>query len=466
MSPRPPNPLSYRRETCARMLRHLMRGESLTLIGVGSSGKSNVARHLARRDVREYHLGEQARGTVGVLVDFLHYTQADVVGMHSALVTALAEAAARADAPPEIAGCRADLLTLRRQTAEATTPNLSGPCVADALRLVYAAGMKQIFFLLDDFDRALQTAPAAALLSLRGFRDTHKGMLSYVAILRREMAYVRPDTREYEDFYELVLKPVIPVGAYDREDAEFMMQVLAAGSSAVTPAQRDAVFALSGGHPGLIRHIFNAVEAGKVDLAAKDVAAQLADRADVIVECDRIWECLADDEKDAALKLAASVAIETGDAGLARLIFKTLAKQQGAQAILFSPVFREYVLSQSPADDDDEAATRNANASHASATFDESNHAVTLDGRRIDLLDDVGYRLMVALWQGRNRAVPHRDLMEIVLTPRGASGRFRGPPEERLQAYMQDLMHRVNLPNRTFIRENADGSHTFIEVTR
>lgn len=445
------------------MLRHLMRGDSLTLIGVGSSGKSNVARHLARRDVREYHLGDAARGTAGVLVDFLHYTQADVVGMHSALVSALAEAAARTDAPASLAGCRSDLLILRRQTAEATTPNLSGPCVTDALRLVFSAGMRQIFFLLDDFDRALQTAPAAALLSLRGFRDTHKGMLSYVAVLRREMAYVRPNIQEYEDFYELVSKPVIAVGAYDANDAAFMMQVLAGGAQPLTPAHQDRVLELSGGHPGLIRHVFGAAQAGKVDLDARDAAAQLADRADVIVECDRIWESLAEDERDAATALATRHALDNAEAGLARLMYKTLAKQQGGQKMLFSPVFREYAAALATEDAADQPQENNPPA-RASMTFERETHSIVLDGRRIALEDDVGYRLVECLWGGRNRAVPHRDLMEIVLGPRGAAGRFRGPPEERLHAYMQDLLRRVNVPNRQYIRANADGSYMFMET--
>lgn len=461
MSARPPNPLSYRRETCARMLRHLTRGESLTLIGVGSSGKSNVARHLARRDVREYHLGDGARGVAGVLVDFLHYTQADVVGMHSALVTALAEAAARDDAPAELAGCRPDLLILRRHTAEATTPNLSGPCVTDALRLVYAAGMRQIFFVLDDFDRALQTAPAAALLSLRGFRDTHKGAFSYVAVLRREMAYVRPNIQEYEDFYELVSKPVIPVGAYDRADAEFMMQVLANDAAMLAPAQRDRVLELSGGHPGLIRHIYGAAASGKILLDAKDTAAHLADRADVMVECDRIWESLAEDEQTAAVALAAGGAIDLQDAGLARLTYKTLAKQQGAQTVLFSPVFREYALSR--IDATDASAESKTPPIRASMAFERDTHTITLDGRRIHLLDDIGFQLIECLWRGRNRAVPHRDLKEIVWQ-HGAASRFRGPPEERLDAHMQDLLRRVNLPNRLYVRANADGSYTFLET--
>lgn len=468
MTGRPDYPREFRRDICAGALKHLSRGDSLMLIGVGSSGKSNVARHLARRDVREYHLGEKARGTAGVLVDFLHYTEADVIGMHCALVESLVKTAQRSDAPDELARCGNDLLVLRRQTAEATTANASRMYVSDALNVIFSAGLRQVYFLLDDFDHALQTAPASALRSLRAFRDDYKGRLAYAAIMRKEMAYVRPDIHEYEDFYELASKPVLAVGAYDAADAALMMTVLAGSATPLTPAQRDLVLELSGGHPGLIRDVYRAVESGRVDIIAQNAAAQLADRADVTVECDRIWASMTGDEQRAATAIAAGKAGDAAQAGsIARLKFKTLAKEQGARIVLFSPIFDAYVKARPAHAGNEPSAANTARAAHstrASMAFDAGNHAITLDGRRINLLDDVSYRLLECMWRGRNRAVPHRELMEIVLKPRGAAGRFGGAPEERLHAHMQDLLLRVNLPQRLYIQANPDDSYTFMEM--
>lgn len=463
MTARPDYPREFRRDVCAAALKQLSRGDSLTLIGVGSSGKSNVARHLARRDVREYHLGARAAGTVAVLVDFLHYAEADVVGMHCALLEGLVKTAQRDDAPDGLARCMNDLLALRRQTAEATSANASRMYVSDALHAAFAAGVTQIYFLLDDFDHALQAAPAPALRSLRGFRDDYKGRLAFAAIMRKEMAYVRPNTQEYEDFYELVSKPVLAVGAYDQTDAGLMMNVLAGGAEVLSPAQRDRVLVMAGGHPGLIRHIFRAAESHKVDIDARDVARQLAARNDVQVECERIWESMTEDEQQAATLLAAGTLRDMSDAALARLKFKTLAVEQGGQADLFSPVFCEFVNDTAARDAADSTSTASVNG-NARVMLDAGAHTLTLDGRRIDLLDAVGFRLMERLWQGRNRAVPHRDLMEIVLASRSAAGRFRGAPEDRLHTYMQDLLRRVNLPQRTYVQANADGSYTFLEA--
>jgi ABC-type protease/lipase transport system fused ATPase/permease subunit len=46
-----PIPVSFRAETVQQVVRLLRSGESCALVGVGSSGKSNIARHLARPDI-------------------------------------------------------------------------------------------------------------------------------------------------------------------------------------------------------------------------------------------------------------------------------------------------------------------------------------------------------------------------------------------------------------------------------
>src|SRR6185369_11027163 len=44
-------------------------GESCAVVGVGSSGKSNVARHLARADVRQEYFGAEAASTLIVYLN-------------------------------------------------------------------------------------------------------------------------------------------------------------------------------------------------------------------------------------------------------------------------------------------------------------------------------------------------------------------------------------------------------------
>ncbi|MEK7786897.1 MAG: hypothetical protein AAB658_15925, partial [Chloroflexota bacterium] len=59
-----PIPVEFRSEIIHRVLSVLRGGESCALVGIGSSGKSNIARHLVRADVRLLHLGADAAQTI------------------------------------------------------------------------------------------------------------------------------------------------------------------------------------------------------------------------------------------------------------------------------------------------------------------------------------------------------------------------------------------------------------------
>lgn len=59
-----PIPIDYLTDIVGTLFNLLCAGESCALVGVGSSGKSNIARHLTRLDVRQYYLGEEAAHTV------------------------------------------------------------------------------------------------------------------------------------------------------------------------------------------------------------------------------------------------------------------------------------------------------------------------------------------------------------------------------------------------------------------
>src|SRR3954468_2750650 len=64
-----PIPVGFRAEILQQVVRLLRSGESCAVIGVGSSGKSNVARHLARADVRQEYFGPEAETTLVVYLN-------------------------------------------------------------------------------------------------------------------------------------------------------------------------------------------------------------------------------------------------------------------------------------------------------------------------------------------------------------------------------------------------------------
>jgi ABC-type phosphate/phosphonate transport system ATPase subunit len=71
-------PVTFRREILEPVIDLLRMGESCALVGVGSSGKSNIARHLTRADVRLSYFEERAPNV------FVLYVNCKPLAHHSA----------------------------------------------------------------------------------------------------------------------------------------------------------------------------------------------------------------------------------------------------------------------------------------------------------------------------------------------------------------------------------------------
>src|SRR5512139_3153984 len=87
-----PLPIEFRGEIIEPLLNSLRGGESCSLIGIGSSGKSNLMRHLTRLDVREHYLGEAARSMLAVYVDCAKLADYTIRSVHSLILEAVSNA--------------------------------------------------------------------------------------------------------------------------------------------------------------------------------------------------------------------------------------------------------------------------------------------------------------------------------------------------------------------------------------
>src|SRR4029079_5425803 len=92
-----PIPVGFRAETLQQVVRLLRSGESCSLIGVGSSGKSNIARHLARPDVRREYFQAEAPVTLIVYLNCKPFAQRPPSALYLHALDQLARALAEAD---------------------------------------------------------------------------------------------------------------------------------------------------------------------------------------------------------------------------------------------------------------------------------------------------------------------------------------------------------------------------------
>ena len=108
----------------------------------------------------------------------------------------------------------------------------------------------------------------------------------------------------------------------------------------LTPALKDQIVQLSGGHPGMINVLIDtAVESPGQFLDQSGVNA-LAQRSAVVGECDKLWKGLPQDEQQGLKGLAQRAIIP--DNVRRRLELKGLV--QGAPThVIFSPLFARFV---------------------------------------------------------------------------------------------------------------------------
>ena len=503
------NPPEYRTELCTRILRHVLRGESCTVLGVGSSGKSNVARQLAWAEARAHCLRGQtpdAAGVLGVLVDFLNDTSGDAPGFYRLFLEALMKATTAEDALPRMVPLRADLTQLWERSTETSSPDRVRVFLQDAIARCFKGGITHLFFVLDDFDKQLITTAPAILNSLRALRDDHKGRLAYVVMLRREAAFVLSDAgkerRDYEDLLDLIAKQVFAVGRFEGPDIDiFVRRLLVQGSRNLGPAELQRLVAWAGGHAGLMKTIYGAVEKGNLDLLSPNGLAQAQQRADVRSDCQIIWDSLDKQEHAALLSLAQGAASAAGAAGATtthagtfkRLENKGLATSSvnlatGTPSYDFtSPLFAYFVgrrvavantPNQTAAGSTNAAADGNPGTNSSAGMSAGTNAGTNADTKPIVLMDGVSrivrvdgrdvrlepreYIVFVELYEKRNTDLTLPTLLGLLQQHPGPP-KYGGPPDQRVQRYMTDVMNKINTPARTYITQTETGSYRFQE---
>lgn len=459
------NPIDFRSRVCAEILSTVAKGESCTVIGVGSSGKSNVARHIVDGEVRARALGAAGAKTLGVYCNFGDYASSTPQSLQLVLLEAIRRAAFPGGEKPEGAALRAEITRLWEMATVADAALRVFAYLRDAVDLVLnRGGVDRIFFVLDDFDKALASATPAALNSLRKLRDDFKNRLAYVVVAWKELQFTRKPTTDYKDFYELVCNRVHPVGPYDAADAQRMIDRLASGASGaprVWPAaERDRMVWLSGGHAGILAMVYQAAEQGPVSVLSPDAERKFARRPKVSLACETIWDSL-DAQERAGLEGVIGAAVP-GESTAGRLQKKGLLIADGPRYRLFSPIFEAYLRNRHGAGQGQATARMGASRSaQAIVSFEAARGVIVIDNRPVDDLDPVAYALLERLVRAEGRPVTPRELLEVVLAIPPRAGRHRGAPDTRRDRTLEDLLNRVNLPDRAYITVDADGTYRF-----
>lgn len=442
-----PIPRTYRTEVLEPLVALLRMGESCSIVGVGGTGKSNLARFLVRPEVRAQYFGAAAHQTLVVYVNCHDCALQPPAHLYLRILDQLHDVVAQAG---EAVASVLPVLNALTKEAETQPDLLAKRYLSRALTHVLQKEIKHLVMLFDDCDDLFRQAPAYLFSDLRAFRDDHKVVLVYVTTTQRQLASLRPNTPEYDKFFELFSAAghTIPLPPYSEADGLAMLQRLAARHEppvTISASQAQRMYALSGGHPGLLRASFFAIQRG-VDVTAPDIVERLMHFADIQAACQKIWNSLEPEEQNMLQDILRRKNIAADD--LQHLERRGLMRQRfGMHAEFMSPLLEYFVgglIGVTP-------------PRVLPIEFDPHGH-VRVYRQPITNLTRVEYELLRHLFVRRPQVCPYGDLIEVMRLAehREPTVNVRGSPPRRLEEYIQQIKAKLG-PLGHLIQSTSDG---------
>lgn len=417
-------PLNFRAEVVSTILHILAAGDSCSVVGIGSVGKSNLMRFLQREDIRRAYLGNQWKTWLFVYVDVNKLLKQSLWGLLELMLHQLLIELTNRKADKETLQTLDDL---HRRTAAPETRYLALRYLDRAVSLACNRLGLRLVFLLDEFDELCRTMPPLGFAALRALRDDHKYRLMYLVATRLELARLRQELGEIETFEELVSPHTVWLGPYSADDARFMLHRLDERHNAhLDTANVDVVLHATGGHPGLLREAYHVARERQPNLLES-----LAVSWHVQDECQRIWLSLTEEEQRFLVNFAGDLVIQPPQSeAMERLRCKGLLGGPWADGDrIFSPLFAEYVKQQHP-------------VVGARIHIDHRRRAVWVNGREIKNLSPLEYKLMAYLTQRRSQ-VCSRDELAQHLYPDDATLEGEGVTDSRIDSVIKRLRHQI-----------------------
>jgi DNA-binding winged helix-turn-helix (wHTH) protein len=304
-----PLPLTFRTAESHQIFAWIEAGESCLVVGIGSVGKSNFLRFLARQDVQAKYLNATGPSHLVIYIDSNKLIERSSWGLFELILhQLLVEVSSQKNAPEAVR----ELDDLHQRLTNPDTRHLALRYLERGLAIVCHRMGFILNLLLDDFDQLCPHLEPTTFSALRALRDDHKNALSFIVSARRRLSSVVHNLPDLEPFDELVSPNRLLLGTYNEEDARTMLQRLADRRNIqLEEAVITRILAISGRHPGLIRAIFSSLVADP--LISVEI---LANEPSVVDECQRIWYSLDSEQQKGLLQLTANMQARLGAGGL------------------------------------------------------------------------------------------------------------------------------------------------------
>jgi len=345
-----PIPLSHRKGLVSVIMDCVRAGESCSLIGVASVGKSSFLRFLLRADVRQHYLGGNWNRFLFVFVDRNKLAEVSEWGVFELFLHGMLERLENFATSEAWSPLIRNFDAQYQGVVTSRDRLLAQRYLTRWVGMLVNRGDFRFAFFLDEFDDVLEKLDQSLFLNLRALRDEYKYRISYIISTRKLLTLLRQDMEtELEPFYELFSRNVFPLTPYDRTDAlEMVNRLMARRHVTINTQIIEYLLKASGGHPGLLRAGFELAcdtPADKVNVALE----RMAENYNVLIECRRIWNSVTERERGVLSCLAKSQQWADSEKMIAdHLKIKGLLVEGApGKMAFFSPVFAQFVRQES-----------------------------------------------------------------------------------------------------------------------
>jgi hypothetical protein len=407
-----PNRGYMRRLDVEHILRRLYALQCVEVIGMSNVGKSALLKLLSDGDVWIQELGEAGRDFFPVYVDCNRMLALTEQGFCELVLRCLQESSADLAGLPE--------LTAAYNTVVAPGSDFQVPLsFSRGLTAALKQTQRRIVLLLDEFDDPYVHIDARVFLNLRAVQDRHSNELVFVTAAGRPLAVLHNEPRRGE-FAELFSNRTWFLAPLTRSDTDLQVnRFMTAYEAEFGGEDLGFVYEWSGGHPRMVEGICQVLQAaieesGELPVEGPEhwqfhgkVALRLQNDAYLSEECRKIWtECSpAEQEELAALDIADH---QPDQAVLTELLRRYVLVRVEGRPRIFSHLLAHFV----------QRCSTPPQPPSAALWVDTASGTVTVNGKAIDSLTALEYKLMLQLFQNRERLI---DKYQIVTSVWGES---------------------------------------------
>ena len=391
-----------RAEDQAYIAGRIRRGECCSVVAPAHMGKSSLLRSVLTQQTLRTCAAKGEAPPLAVFVDCLVVD--DEPDFYGLLLDEILIKLREADVPQatidSLVASHRDVLQARNARA-AWAHFRTGMC-----RLFRELPLK-VVLLLDEFDDVFSELSPRPFRQLRALYDKFKPNLCYVTATARSMEAIRPEDKMLY-FRELFLRYTRVLYPLSEDDCEQMLTAMVGKrGTALDRDRRSRIIALSGGHPGLLKRIYELVEL-EPGLLERMTAAALSERPEISHECETLWNKLEEEEQENLRQLIAD-----GESGLdttqrRRLREKRLiVTERTGGCTVFSPILGAFI----------------GRELKTGVICELDTGRVFVDGRDVtEALDPQPRELVRLLWQKKGDVCTHEEIRAALWRDEGHGG--------------------------------------------